>query len=1006
MPMSEPDPTDARELDPSDDFDSACALFAAFLAHPDGTSPLAFEELCTRHARCEVHLREIRASYHELGRQLPGPLTAVGVSDAPAPLDIDLVRRLLSREDRGDRYAVRGELGRGGMGVVLKVWDDELQRNVAMKTMRRHDRDAATWRRFLAEARAIGRLVHPGIVPVLEFGLRGDAQVYYTMPIIDGDELGVVFAQIAAGREGWSLDRGIEILIRVCDAVHFAHDRDVLHRDLKPSNVMVGRYGEVFVMDWGLARVRSGSEATATAEDTGHAEMTSGHRVDAAPSTMAGDVFGTPSYMSPEQAAGDPNLVDQRTDVYAIGAMLYHLLSGVPPFATTAHAPNSDAVLRSLRAGPPPALLDLAPSCSPELAAICERAMARSPTDRYASVAGLAQDLRNHLLGHVVAAFETGALAEFRKWVRRNKALAGAGLLAIVAIAIGFTLGWLQIEQGRAEHGRRAIIRLLTEVREFEKWSSDTPPAERAESPTTRWLTEARGLVRGGAHGSLGLAHYEEALADLERQATGVDPTRIPRLDGEPLDDVLEKKRSELTWLRRMLGSEPWPNEAEVQRQVQSLHLPADALGKNAVAFDLIRPDRPRRFGLECCAVVVAEAAAAAAADDYERFRCFDTLAFALCRVGRWDEALQWQGRALTCVRRHLQAGVARDALPPAAWQRTILENAELIRRLTDTFQLEGSAHRVVVECDIFDGNRRRRSHSLTFADPLISQGHEELLDLVEHLRLLATRVATAESAFDSPQVIAAWQRAAAELASDPRFAGHRLTPQLDLVPLGADPGSHLQEFAHLASGFAPHRDARGRLVITPGSAIVFVLLPPEGAAPPFLLGKFETTNAQWSRLLGSSASAKRDDMATCPVRDLSWRACVERLVRVGAWIRLPSVREWRLGLDAGRDPSWIEAVTVSDLLAGDSLTSAQSGTVDARKPNPYGLYEMLGSAREHTGDRVESRFGFELAHAIVGGLQTEAKGFIRDLSLSVYDCDERLARVEFGLRCARSLVR
>ncbi|MCA8941351.1 MAG: serine/threonine protein kinase [Planctomycetes bacterium] len=380
----------------------------------------------------------IEAEFDRLARhEPPGADASVSIAGTTVSDPAELARTIAQ-----DRYEVLETIGRGGMGVVSRVRDRRLGRDLAMKVIaERPNRKPGTgsnsvhWRRFVDEAQITGQLAHPGIVPVHDLGIDEQGRVYFTMALVRGEDFRSVIDRVhEADDDGWTLSRALQVVIRVCEAVAFAHANGVIHRDLKPTNVMVGAFGEAYVLDWGLARLRDADRRAAGPGDAGTDESSPSR-------TMAGDVIGTPAYMSPEQARGDHDRVDFASDVYSIGAMLFHLLSGAAPFA---EEPSSRVVLRRVVDGPPPDLGASAPRAAPELVAICEKAMARDPSARYPSVDALAEDLRAFADMRVVRAFETGALAEARKWVRRNRALAITGLVAVLALAIGLVFSIVQ----------------------------------------------------------------------------------------------------------------------------------------------------------------------------------------------------------------------------------------------------------------------------------------------------------------------------------------------------------------------------------------------------------------------------------------------------------------------------------------------------------------------------------------------------------------------------------
>jgi serine/threonine protein kinase/cytochrome c-type biogenesis protein CcmH/NrfG len=309
--------------------------------------------------------------------------------------------------DFGD-YELLEEIGRGGQGVVYRAHQKSLNRTVALKviglgpwTTERH------LKRFRREAEAAASLEHPCIVPIYDVGER-DAQCYFSMKFVDGGQLDEVVRH-----SPMSIRQSAELVAKVARTVHYAHEHGILHRDIKPGNILLDQNGEPHLTDFGLARlVEADSTVTATL-----------------------DVLGTPSYMSPEQAAGEHTKVSKATDVYGLGAVLYQLLIGQPPFA----GGTTYETIRLLRDTEPrqPRLLN--PKIDRDLSTICLKCLEKDPERRYPAAAGLAEDLEHWLKHEPIQAKRSGVFTHTRKWVRRNPSTTVLVTL-LIAFAVGLTL--------------------------------------------------------------------------------------------------------------------------------------------------------------------------------------------------------------------------------------------------------------------------------------------------------------------------------------------------------------------------------------------------------------------------------------------------------------------------------------------------------------------------------------------------------------------------------------
>jgi WD40 repeat protein len=363
------------------------------------------------------------------------------------------------------RYEFLGVRGSGGQGNVYRVYDKIMGREVAFKELSRGEpsspggteeagqtfKSQAANARFLREVRIAAQLAHPGIINVHELGRTEEGTLYYTMPFVRGRTLAEALSDTS------TLDERLSLLghfVDMCNAIAYSHSRGVLHRDLKPSNVMIGEFGETQLLDWGLAVAKASPES----ETTPHTPPETGADME----TITGTTLGTPPYMSPEQADGRLADVDERSDVWSLGAVLYQLLTGRPPFEDARIVDG--AVHR--RPSPPPR--QLCPEAPGELISICERALAVDKAARYPSARELAEDVQAYMAGRRVAAYEYSAVELLRRFAARYRTP-----LLVLAVATGVlvTFGvaaYLRVvrERNRATNAEHSALHGLAETQQ------------------------------------------------------------------------------------------------------------------------------------------------------------------------------------------------------------------------------------------------------------------------------------------------------------------------------------------------------------------------------------------------------------------------------------------------------------------------------------------------------------------------------------------------------------
>jgi serine/threonine protein kinase len=477
--------------------------------------------------------RSTRESLAAAGSEVEATLAHVAFGSAEPGLDDTVTFSVGSASSDGQRFRVLRLHARGGLGAVFVAFDEELNREVALKQILDDRADDPTIRqRFVAEAEITGGLEHPGVVPVYGLGTYGGGRPYYAMRFIKGDSLKEAVEQFHGddalksdpGRRSLALRKLLRRFLDVCNAIDYAHSRGVIHRDLKPSNIIVGKHGETLVVDWGLAKaVGKSGPGAATDERTLVPSSASG-----AAETLPGSALGTPAYMSPEQAAGDLDRLGPRSDVYSLGATLYCLLTGKPPFERE----DVGEILLRVRRGEFPRPRQVDQSIDRALEAVCLKAMATESAGRYSSCRALAEDVERWMADEPVSAYREPSTARARRWTRKHRtAVTGAATSLVMALA-AVTAG-LVVVGGKNrlldDTNAKLSAALGAEVRAGNEAQTSARLAQRRETEAREQTDIANRRLYGVNMVMLRRAHDDGDMAlfrrllDEQRSAAGTD---------------------------------------------------------------------------------------------------------------------------------------------------------------------------------------------------------------------------------------------------------------------------------------------------------------------------------------------------------------------------------------------------------------------------------------------------------------------------------------------------
>jgi len=917
-------------------------------------------------------------------------------------------------------YRLTTFLARGGMGEVWKAEQLELGgRPVAIKFVRPERVTPRQLELLEREARAGGRLSHPGLVAVHGFG-REDDLAWIAMELVEGGwTLRKLLDELV--REGVlpdGYDRGVASFVaEIAEAMQVAHEAGVIHRDLKPQNILINTDDRPKVTDFGLARLTDESSLSET-----------------------GAIAGTYFYMSPEQVTSGKTRLDHRTDVFSLGVVLYEMLALRRPFeGDTSHQIAEQIVTKD-----PPDLAGIRSRIPRDLQWITGKAIEKDRDWRYATMAEFAADLRRHLANEPIVARPPSTRDRTVKWVRRNPTKSAAGAVGVIALV---TISSLLIENVRAKEdlnrtvGERdaAIVDLqdakASAIRAAERegamaeaalalWGLSRlpeeaeklwPPNPRQVSALSQWLDLADEVF-----GSV--ASLTEQLETLTARAQPLSEHQLEEaLAADPDYPELQHLQKKLAWYEQAndvrLGRAPFE-----PFELNPRDYPSDPSQLLTLARPLLEKSR-REHGREAEGLALSELALELANSPTERFECGQYVVEGLYVVGRDGEAIE------------LATALANEAPP------NLVDAAETF---LEQVRLEVEKFRVTAGDQIERGRQQLASLRATivrriereYATDEDQRKHEQLVTIIEGIESLRTnslltpgavvpdhgwsvpkrhRFATRVRDEMAPggSWHARWQAATTAVENHPRYGGMTLEPEIGLVPIGPDPGSGLWEFWHPATGEEPERNDAGRLALTEETGLVFVLLPggtywmgaqnddPQGpnydyeAFPregpvhrvtlsPFFLSKYEMTQGQWIRLVGSNPSVYGPDgewaltwtagalgrTYSSPLTNVSWDLASLWLGRLD--LELPTEAQWEYACRAGTETPWWSGAERENLSGVANLTdsfasrfgfpdsdaetwlddgAAMHAPVGSYRPNPFGLHEMHGNVAEWTWD-------------------------------------------------------